>query len=247
MISIHYFKDVDKSILKDSIFITGFQGFGMVGYLSSRHIVQELGLSKVAFIKTRYMPEIIFYTEKHGIIYPFELYYGVVNGKKITVLLNNATPIERERTEYAEFIAKWSSEIGVSKCILIGGLDPSIKTDPSETYRWIPIGESDIKLNAPILSEKYVIGPLALTMMFMNAYNIPGVAIFAYTELYRPDPRASAVAVEVVGQILDVSISTKKLIEEATIIEAIEEERKKIISSVEGEVKSEKPRYSMHV
>ena len=243
----HYFEKIGVEELKNSVFITGFQGFGMVGYLTSRHIVRELKLRKIGFIKTRYMPELTFYSEESGINYPFELYYGMVNGVKIVVLLNNATPVERERTAYAEFIAKWVKENGVSKALLIGGLDPAIRESKEEKYRWIPIAGCSDKLDAPILNEKYVVGPLALMIMFMNAYGIPGIAIFSYTELYRPDPRASAVAVEVIAKLLGIEISTEKLLEEASVIEAVEEERKKLLKSIEGEVKSEKPRYTMHV
>jgi len=245
--SLHYLERIGDSELEGAVFITGFQGFGMVGYLTTRHIVQELKLKKIGFIKTRYMPELTFYTEDVGITYPFELYYGSVNGKKLVVLLNNATPHKRERTEYAEFVAKWVRENKISYAILVGGLDPSIRESSDEKYRWIPISGYKIALNAPILSEKYVIGPLALMIMFMNAYNIFGVAIFSYTDLYRPDPRASAVAVEVISRILGIEISVKKLLEEAAIIEAIEEEGKKLLKTVEGEVSSERPRYSMHV
>lgn len=247
MISIHYLEEIDKNMFKDAVFITGFQGFGMVGYLTTRHIAYELRLRRIGFIKTRYLPEITFYNEKHGISYPFELYYGKRNNVKLVVLVNHAIPLERERTIFAEFIAKWVKEHGISRVILVGGLDPALRESKEEKYRWIPISNYKIDLKSPILSDKFVIGPLALTIMFMNAYKVPGVAIFSYAELYRPDPRASVIAVEVIANLIGLSIDVKRLIEEASIIEALEEERKKIFKIVEGEVKSEKPRYTMHV
>ncbi len=247
MITIHYLKDVSKTDLEGSVFITGYQGFGMVGYLASRHVVRELGLYKIGFIKTRYMPETTFYIDGIGLSYPFELYYGIVDDKKLVVLLNHAIPHFRERTQYAEFISKWVRENGVEYAILLGGLDPSIKESEDEKYRWIPIYRFDKKLDAPILNEKYVVGPLALTMMFMEAYRVSGIAIFAYTEMYRPDPRASAVAVEVIARLLDLRINTEKLLEEAEVIEAIEEERRKLLKMYEGEVKPSRKDYTMHV
>ncbi len=247
MITIHYLEEIGKDELENAVFITGFQGFGMVGYLASRHIAYELRLQRIGFIKTRYMPETTFYNKERGISYPFELYYGRVGKTKLVVLVNHAIPLERERTAYAEFIAKWVKENNLAKAILIGGLDPAIRESEDEKYRWIPISGYKADLDAPILSDKYVVGPLALTIMFMNAYRVPGIAIFAYTELYRPDPRASAVAVEAIAKLLGITIDTRKLIEEAAAIEAIEEERKKLLKTIEGEVRSEKPRYTMHV
>jgi len=84
-------------------------------------------------------------------------------------------------------------------------------------------------------------------MMFTHAYGIPGIVILTYTELYRPDPRASAVAVEVIGKILEIEINTKKLIEEASIIEALEKERERLAKTIEGEVGRDRHRYTMHV
>lgn len=247
MLDIFYFKRFASEKLRNSILITGYQGFGLVGYLSTRHIVLELNLERIGFIKTKYMPEITFYSDKQGLAYPFEVYYGEVGDKKLVVVLNQGIPSRSERSLYAEFIAKWAKEVGVSMAILIGGLDSSIRESSDEEYRWIPIGGYEGKLDAPILSERYVIGPLALTMMFFDAYEIPGVAIFAYTEMYRPDPRASAVVVKAVSKLLNIDIDAKKLLEEASAIEAIEEEKRKMLRAVEEGLRSERRDYSMHV
>uniref|UniRef100_A0A7J3Y0K0 Proteasome assembly chaperone family protein n=1 Tax=Thermogladius calderae TaxID=1200300 RepID=A0A7J3Y0K0_9CREN len=226
---------VSDKDLEDSIFITGFQGFGMVGYLTSRHLVLELKLKRIGFIRTRYYPETTIYTKETGVVYPFELYYGVVEGKKLLVLINNGTPNVRERTDYAELVAKWVKEKKVSKTILVGGLDPSLKESEDEKYRWVPIGGYQERLNAKLLESRHIIGPLALLMIFMDAYKVPGVALFSYTELYRPDPRASAVAVEVISDLLGFKIDTTRLLEEAKIIESIEAERERMLKSVEME------------
>ncbi|MGC9181927.1 proteasome assembly chaperone family protein [Thermogladius sp.] len=221
--------------LQDSIFITGFQGFGMVGYLTSRHLVLELKLKRVGFVKTKYYPETTIYTREIGVVYPFELYYGVVEGKKLLVLLNNGTPSVRDRTNYADLVARWVKEKKVSTAILVGGLDPSLRESEEEKYRWIPVGGYEGKLNAQLLENRHIIGPLALLIMFMDAYKVPGVAIFAYTELYRPDPRASAAAVETIGEMLGFKIDTTRLLEEAKIIESIEAERERMLKTIEME------------
>jgi len=40
-------KSLDKTLFENALFITGYQGFGMVGYLTTRHLVRELKLEKV--------------------------------------------------------------------------------------------------------------------------------------------------------------------------------------------------------
>jgi uncharacterized protein len=246
---IRYFplEEIDLSTLKGATFITGYQGFGMVGYLTSRHIALELGLKKIGFIRTRYFPEATFYLRKTGIVYPFEVYYGTVQNRKLLVLVNHGIPHVRERTNYAEFLGRLARHVGVSNTILVGGLDPAIKESEDEKYRWIPIGDTDIKLDAPLLEEKHIIGPLALTIMFMGAYRIPGVAVFSYAELYRPDIKATIVAVDTISKILGISIGTEKLREEIKLIEEVEKKREEIVKALEGEVRTERKENQMYM
>ncbi|MEZ0394375.1 MAG: PAC2 family protein [Desulfurococcaceae archaeon] len=236
-----FFEGFDPSVLRGSTLITGFQGFGLVGYLSSRHIASQLGLRKVGFIRTRSFPETTAYADDYGVVYPFEIYYGEPErpGLKLTVLVNNATPTVRDRTDYAEAVARWAKEAGISRAILIGGLDPSLR-EGDERYKWIPMGGYSEKLQAPMLVNRHIIGPLALLIMFMDAYRVPGVAIFVYTELYKPDLRASATAVEIVGELLGLKIDAAKLLEGAQLIESLEAEREKLAKIVEGEVVGKK-------
>lgn len=219
---------VDLSKLRESILITGYQGFGLVGYFATRHLVKELKFTKIGFIKTRYMPEATMFTRDYDIEFPFEVYAGVAGKHKVIVVLHNNTPHERERVSYAEFLATWAKEVGVKEAVLVGGLSVELRESPDEKFRWIPINDTSIHFSdARVLEERYVVGPLALTIMFMKAYGLRGVVVLPFAEPYRPDPKAGAVAVEVIARILNVEINTQKLMEEAAIIEAIEEERKK--------------------
>ncbi len=238
-------QDFDISKLKNSIFITGYAGFGLVGYLASRHIAYKLDMQRIGFIETKYMPETTFYIRKYGIIYPFELYYKEINKLKIIVLVNHSIPDTRERTIYVKTICKWVSDVGVKEAILIGGLDPAIKEDPSEKYRWIPIRDTNRELEAPLLEERYVVGPLALTMMYLNAYRVPGVVLLSYAEPYRPDPRATAVVVSEIAKILGINIDVSDLYEEAKAMERIESKREELLTKIyEQEIsKKEHPMY----
>ncbi len=235
----------DENVLKDSIFITGFPGFGLVGYLTSKHIALTLKMEKIGFIKTKYLPETTFYIKGAGLIFPFELYYKEVNGVKLLVQVNHSIPHLHERTYFAETIVNWLKDIGVRETILVGGLDPSVKEHPDEKYRWIPLGPTNRELDAPLLEERYVIGPLALTMMFVEANNIPGVAIFPYAEPYRADPKATAIAVNLISEMLKLEIDVTRLYKEATILEEIESRERELIKKVyESELsKKQHPMY----
>ncbi len=224
--------NIGKDKLEDSIFITGYTGFGLVGYLTTRHIAYELGMDRIGFIETKYMPESTFYNERIGIVYPFELYYKVIGDKKLLVLVNHSIPDTRERTYFVKEVANWVREVGVREAVLVGGLDPAVKEGKDEKFRWIPIGSTEKKLDAPLLIDRHVVGPLALTMMYFNAYSIPGVVILPYAEPYRPDPRATAIAVAEISKLLGINIDVTELYREAGVIEEIESKKEELLKKV---------------
>ncbi|MCS7128101.1 MAG: PAC2 family protein [Sulfolobales archaeon] len=232
---------VNKEELHSSTFITGFPGFGLVGYLASKHLAYALNLKRAGFIETLYVPESTFYINNVGIVYPFELYYGSINDVKLLVLVNHTVPEVRERAKFARAIAQWVKELRVSETFLLGGLDPSIRESSGEVYRWIPFGGTRRKMNAPILEERYVVGPLALLMMYLDIFEVPGVTILSYAEPYRPDPRASATAITALSDALDVSVDVSQLSREAEIIEEIEKSIQKSLES------GSKPPYPMYM
>lgn len=239
-ISIVLKKDVDERELKGSVFITGFAGFGLVGYLTSRHIAYSLKMERIGFVRTRYIPETTFYTKNSGLVLPFEIYYRKIDSKKLVVLVNHGFPHSRERTDYAEVVVNWLKKIGVAEVILVGGLDPSVKEDPNERYRWIPLGGTKRFLDAPILEERHVVGPLALTMMFAEIEGIPGVVILPYAEPYRADPRATAIAVDIISKLIGINIDVSELYREAKIIEELEVKEKELVKKVYNSETGEK-------
>ena len=239
-INIMLIEDLALDELKSSIFITGYTGFGLVGYLATRHIAFQLKMKRIGFVETKYMPESTFYTKHIGVIYPFEIYYKDVDGQKLLVLVNHSIPDARERTYYVRSITRWVRDINIKEAILVGGLDPAVRENKEEKYRWIPIGNANITLKAPILEERHVVGPLALTMMYLHAYKIPGVVILPYAEPYRPDPRATAIAVTEIAKLLDIEIDVSQLYKEAGIIEELESKKEELLKRVYETEVSEK-------
>jgi len=219
--------------LRDSYFITGYQGFGLVGYITTRYLTRELGLTKIGFIKTRYMPDFTMYTKDLDLVYPFEVYAGTAGTSRVVIVVNNAAPSDIEKTAYTDFIARFARRLGTREVILVGGLDQEYRSSPGEKYRWIPLNNPITKLDASILEDRYIVGLLALTMLFIKAYGLRGLVILPFTEPFKPDPRASAVAVEVVASILGVKVETSKLIEEATLLEAIEAEKERFKKTID--------------
>lgn len=193
-------KRFGESELKGSVLITGFRGFGMVGYLASKHLALALRAEKAGVILLRDTPAFIA-VEEDGVGYPFEVYYSPKH--RATILLNRAVPQGRALAEYGRGVVEWVERVGFNYVILIGGLNREFKPG-SDTYgyRWLKNSEyRGPHLQAPELEEGLgVVGPLAYLYMLLDVKRIPTVMVLSYTFPEAIDYDAVLVAVRVVAR-----------------------------------------------
>ena len=204
---------------KKRVLVSGFKGYGMVGYIAIVHIVENLGCKRAGVIITKYMPEAIT-VDSSGIVSPFELYVCRGSDKtSIMALVNHDLPDVRERTRYADVTIRWATSIGVTEAVFFGGFDARYRVG-DERLRWVATSMWTRKLDEPKMeSGLYIIGPLALFTLFSEIYKLPALVILPYAETSRPDPRAAAVAVETFAKLYRLNIDTKELYEKARLIE----------------------------
>lgn len=219
----HSFRGVrivyDESLRGADLFVTGFKGFGAVGYITTLHIVESLSCSRTGFILPKYMPEEATPDHSGGIAAAFTLYACEVSGKRVAVLVNHDIPLVQERSRFAEAIVSWLQDTGIREAVLVGGFDARFR-EGGEGLRWIASSAYTRRLEEPRMQKGlYVIGPLALLLVFAEARSYPAVAILPYAEASRPDPRAAAVAVRKIEELYGISIGVEDLLEEARRIE----------------------------
>jgi len=205
----------------DLYLVTGFPGFGAVGYIASKYIVEALKLKRIGYIITKYMPDIVSIEGERSFSFPHEIYSRESSG--LVVIVNSVVPNIHERIEFAESIVSWSIENKVKEMILIGGLDPSVRRSQEDLLRWISNRWGKRELKEPVMDRGLVIvGPLAILLMFTEIMGQPATAILPYAERERPDPRAASVAVKKISEFLNVEIDVQDLIRHAETVEEIE-------------------------
>ena len=188
--------DVDKKNFSGGVFVTGFPGFGRVGYMVPKYISLALEMKKVGYIMTRRMPPVIL-VEEDGVGLPFELYS---NGGT-SVLVNRAIPEVAEQNSYASKISSFVKDAGFKYAVLIGGLSRDFMSDKEEySYRWLSNRSyKGPMLKAPRMEKGLgVVGPLALLYIYLERLNVPTVMILPYSIVEGVDYDASFVGVKVV-------------------------------------------------
>ena len=201
--------DLRREEVEGGILVTGFRGFGLVGYLVSKHLALALKAEKRGYILAPYMPPVLL-VEEDGVGYPFDIYFH--RERRIVIIVHRANPEREVQDDYTRALAEWAEEMGISLAVLVGGLSDEFKpSNEAYGYRWISnkyyIGK---KLEAPTMDVGLgVIGPLALLHIYLEAKKIPSIMILPYAAAERSDYDAVALGLKVIGrEVLGVEIPT---------------------------------------
>jgi len=218
-------RKVDSGALKNSILITGFRGFGLVGYLSVKHLRDKLKPELVGYVVSDRMSDVVYMSEGK-IALPHEIYFYSNDKVKIILLLNNALPPSSLSLPFARYILTRAKKYGVKECVFIGGLNRSFNIEGDDA-RFLVNSYYSKPIPGKILeSELPVAGPLASMIIYSELLKIPALTILPYTDPMRPDPRAAAVAIEKINKILNINVDVSDLYEGEKIIQ---EELKKLM------------------
>ena len=209
--------------------ITGFSGFGAVGFLATRFLVEKLKLRRIGYIDTLVVPDLTS-LEEYGLSLPHEVF--VDDAGRVVVLLNRVNPARSHMNSFVRSFMELVSELSVDEVMLIGGLDSRFR-EGNEEFRWLATSSSSRVLDAPrFMKGPYIVGPLASILITCELNKIPAIALFPYTEPEHADHRAAAVAVKVVGKILGIEIDTSELISYAEYVEKLEESVKQMYQRI---------------
>ncbi|MGC8630914.1 MAG: proteasome assembly chaperone family protein [Thermoprotei archaeon] len=221
----------DSSILRDKIFITGFQGIGFAGYIAVSHLVKQLKAEPIGYILSDMLPPLVSMDEDK-----LSLPYTIYLADDVLILVPEVVPDQRERGLLLRRISSWIKANGIREVVLFGGLMNEFKKDEADLARIAYTSKYDVKSRADVLPppiEKglLVVGPIATLMAFFEAYDLPALSILSYVDPNRPDPMGAANAIKVFSKIYGKNIDTEELEKDARKIEQeiSEAEKKKLM------------------
>ncbi len=218
------------------IFITGFHGIGLVGYISVRHLITALNCERVGFVEMRQEPAYSGYFNDHSrLLTPGELYHSDILG--LTLFLANWGFSEREMYLLARSLARWVYENGYSFAVLFGGLDSEARGSDTATLRVVVTQKfKELKLNMCGAREMdvhfSVIGPLALLLNEFERIGFPAIAVLPYASKWRSDPGAAVVGLEFFSECFGIKVEVEKLRE---LAERYEKELQELRRAIEEE------------
>jgi len=219
------------------ILITGFPGFGYVGTIATRYLVNKLKAVKIGDVITKYMPDFTAF-EDYGLMTPYEIF--VHREGKLLILINNTLPQPPERVAYSMKLVDWFIRIGGSRAILAGGLNQKFR-EGDEEFRWACINGCGWRFKEPKIGKGlYIVGPLATLFSILSIRKVPTLLLFPYTEPSKYDPAAAAIFVKNVSSILNIRVDVTDLIKYGKLVAEAEAQLQETLKKAKEE-KGPKP------
>ncbi|MDP8023207.1 MAG: proteasome assembly chaperone family protein [Nitrososphaeria archaeon] len=197
------------------IAIEGLPDIGLVGVISSFHLVEKMHMRPVAYFKSAALPPI--QSVKMGLIQEPLAAYS--DGKLLVITSEVPIPAALVKN-LSRTIADWFYEKRIAFAVSINGY-PTQRRIEIQKPEVVSVSNSEKGLE--ILKEKgikpleegFVAGIFAELLSLLKDRNIDAYAIIAESFPTYPDPGAAASALEALSKLLDIKIDVQELLEKA--------------------------------
>ena len=214
--------------------IAGFHGIGATGYWTVKFLITELKAQRRLFIDYENAPAVASQAEGR-ISTPYEVFVA----KDLSFLKAEVSPVRDKESEFYRQLADWIMTSGVKEVTLVGGLDEALRNDDSKykVAMTSAFASSGGLPSEPVFEEdRMIVGPVASLLNSFEMHSFPALAVLAYSNTERVDPRAAATAVEFLSRRYRFEANTSPLIKGAEVIESelkmMEEKEKRPAGSV---------------
>lgn len=230
-------KIITKPIKSENpVLIEGFPGIGLVGNIASQQIIDELEMTYIGSIDSRYFPPIAILYE--GLInMPVRVYESEEFNLIIVV---SDIPINPSVSyDISKAIVEWAESINTKEIISIAGI--ATMTENHKVFGAATNTEmlERIKDKVEVFQMGTISGISGSFMAECLIRGIPAISLLGATQSQNPDPRAAAVVIDVLNSLYGFGIDTENLIEQA---ERIEIEMQKLAEEVKTTEQPSGPR-----
>ncbi len=197
--------------------IIGLPDIGLVGTISSMHLVNAQEMRNIGHIESNMLPPVIF-LHKGKISDPIRIYSHEENR---ILLITSEIPIPPDMIRpLSRKIVEWAKNKNVEAIILLGGIPTQNRMNIEKPTCFTIITHDKLeeaveKLNLKRLSEGIMVGPYSLILREAMKRNVPAIALMTQSYPTYPDPGAAAVTIEILNRLLDINIDIEKLLKEA--------------------------------
>lgn len=202
--------------VKNPILIEGFPGIGLVGNIASQYIVNELNMTYLGSMSSKFFPPLAVLLG--GVVnMPVRIYEDA--GKGIIVLTADIPVHPLASYDVGKEIVSWAESINAKEMVCLAGI--TVMTEQHRVFG--AVSKKDLLERIKDVTEIFELGTITgITGSIMNecrVRNLPAICLLGETASAEPDPRAAIATVETLNKIYNLGVSTNKLSEQAEQIE----------------------------
>jgi len=209
---------VAKPKLKNPVLIEGFPGLGLVGTISASYLVEKLKMELLGYITSEVFPPLAA-VHNHRPLYPARMYYSKKHD--LVVFISEFVVPIAVVNELAEKIYDFSRKWKVRRIVSLGGI--TIKGEQDEVYAISTLPEADRELErlktVKLIKEGATTGVTGVLLARGAIDGYPVISLLAESREGYMDPKAAAMVLEVVKEMLKIGFDTSALENEARLID----------------------------
>jgi uncharacterized protein len=205
-----------KPISENPLLIEGFPGIGLVGNIASQYIVQELGMTYLGTMDSRFFPPLTVMLQ--GLVtMPVRIYE---KPEMSVIVITSDVPIHPMASfDVAKELVSWAESINIRELVSIAGIE--IFGEERRVYGAVTSEDLLNRFRGKL--EIFEVGSISgITGSMMNECllkKIPAVCLLGEVHTKGPDPRAAVATIEKLNELYGLGVNTTKLIEQTEQIE----------------------------
>lgn len=209
---------IHREIPGDATLIIGMPDVGLVGPISTSHLIRGWELELVGYIDSAGLPPVILFHDAEPLM-PMRLYGGFKGDDYMLVLHSDVAVPPHGIRSLASHLVKFSSERKLKRILMLGGIavQDRLNIETPKTYA-ASIDKSMLlyakERGIEPLKEGFVGGIYAQILKEGYKADLPALALLSECFLNYPDPGASASTLQALAKIVGREIDVKPLLEQ---------------------------------
>lgn len=202
-----------KKVPSGATLLFGFPDVGLVGVIAASHLIEELGLTEVAYMDSELLPPLIVLHEglPHSSIRIFADHNILLAVSEMPIPAAVIYPIMNA-------LIDWGKSKDAKMMISLGGIPIQDRQDAKELKTFAAASSPEALKVAQdkgieVLTEGYMVGPQAVVLQRAADSGPPALTLLSQCFFNYPDPEAAAEVLKELGKITGLKVDVAKLLE----------------------------------
>ena len=208
-----------KPKMRHPVLVEGFPGLGLVGTISASYLIEKLKMEPLGYITGEQFPPLAAVHNRRP-LYPARMYYSQKHDL-IVFISEFVIPIGAVN-ELADKIYDFARKEKVDRIVSLGGI--AIKGEQDEVYSIASLPELEKELeklpSVKMIKEGATSGVTGVLLARGAVEGYPVISLLAESHEGYMDPKAAAMVLETLKDMLKIDFDTKALENEAKLIDS---------------------------